>query len=78
MQKQLFYDNDPEYPAELGDEVEVVAAEHRFPAIIKAIHPKTRKVTVSFEGIDPILDLIVLRKSARLPFSAVELVRRGW
>jgi len=78
MATQLFYDGDTDYPVELNDEIEVIAAEHRFPAVIKAVHPKIGKVTVSFEGIDPVLDLILLRKSARIPFSAVELVRRGW
>jgi hypothetical protein len=71
---RLCYDDDPDWPVELGDEVVVIAADYRFPAIVKKVMPKV----VSFENIDPVLDLIMLRKSARVPISAVELVQRGW
>ncbi|RWE78521.1 MAG: hypothetical protein EOS63_17345 [Mesorhizobium sp.] len=74
---QLFHGTDEEYPAELGDMVEICAAEVRFPAVIKKLHPKSGEVTVSFEGLDPVLDMIILRKSARVPFSAVQFVERG-
>lgn len=74
---QLFYDNDKDYPVEVYDSVEIVAAEVRFPAMVTKIHAKAGKLTVTFEGIDPVLDIIVLRKSARVPFSAVEFVGRG-
>lgn len=73
----LYYDNDPDRPVEFGDEVAVVAADYRFPATIKKVLPKAQAVIVSFEFIDPIIDLIALRKSARVPISAVELVQRG-
>ncbi|CAN7164623.1 hypothetical protein LJR234_000330 [Mesorhizobium amorphae] len=76
--KQLFYCGDQEYPAEPYDSVEICAADVRFPAVVKKLHPKSREVTVSFEGIDPVLDMIILRKSARVPFDAVEFVERGW
>lgn len=78
----LFYDNDTEYPVEKYDAVEIVvtapSGEVRFPAIVKKIHTRSKKLTVTFEGIDPVLDMIVLRKSARVPFSAVEFVGRSW
>lgn len=74
---QLYYDGDTAYPAEVYDDVVVVVGDFRFPATIKKILPKRNEVVVSFEGIDPVLDLIVLRKSARVPISAVELVGRS-
>ena len=74
---QLFYDGDSDWPVEEYDEVVVVAAECRFPAMVRKILPKRKELLVSFEGIDPVLDLIILRKSARVPLSAVELVQRG-
>lgn len=75
---QLYYDGDTDWPVEVGDEVMVVAAEYRFPAMVKKVLPKRKKLIVSFENIDPALDLIILRKSATVPLSAVELVQRGW
>lgn len=74
---QLFYDGDTDWPIEIYDEVAIVAADYRFPAIVKQVLPKSRKVVVSFEGIDPVLDLILLRKTARVPVEAVELVQRS-
>lgn len=74
---QLFYDSDTDYPVEVYDMVEVVAAEHRFPATVKKVLPKAKKIVVSFEGVDPVLDLIVLRKTATVPFAAVEFVGRS-
>lgn len=74
---QLFYDGDTDWPVEEYDEVVVVAAEYRFPAMVRKILPKRKELLVSFDGIDPVLDLIILRKSARVPLSAVELVQRG-
>ncbi|MER8990441.1 hypothetical protein [Mesorhizobium sp. M0678] len=74
---QLFHGTDEEYPAEPGDMVEICAAEVRFPAVIKKLHPRSGEVTVSFAGLDPVLDMILLRKSARVPFSAVSFVGRG-
>lgn len=74
---KLFYDGDEEYPVEKYDEVVVIAADFRFPATIKKFLPKSRQVIVSFENIDPVLDLIVLRKSAKVPLSAIELVGRS-
>ncbi|MCO5059667.1 MAG: hypothetical protein M9905_17655 [Rhizobiaceae bacterium] len=74
---QLFYDGDTDWPVEVYDIVEIVAADYRFPATIKKVFPKRGEVLVSFEGVDPVLDLIVLRKSARVPMAAVELIGRG-
>ena len=74
----LCYDNDPDWPVECGDEVAIVAADYRFPATIKKVMPKAQAVIVSFEFIDPIIDLIALRKTARVPIAAVELVQRGF
>lgn len=74
---QLFYDGDEDWPVEVYDSVEVIAGEHRIPAMVKKVLPKKAAVVVSFEGIDPVLDLIVLRKTARVPLSAIELVGRA-
>ncbi|SMH42235.1 hypothetical protein [Mesorhizobium australicum] len=74
---QLFYDGDEDYPVEEYDEVVVIAAEFRFPATIKKVLPKIKQVIVGFENIDPVLDLIVLRKQARVPLSAIEFVGRS-
>ncbi|MCO5083054.1 MAG: hypothetical protein M9955_15535 [Rhizobiaceae bacterium] len=74
---QLFYDGDTDWPVEIYDEVAIVAADYRFPAIVKKVLPKSNKVVVSFEGIDPVLDLILLRKTARVPVTAIELVGRS-
>ena len=73
----LYYDGDTDYPVEVYDDVVVVAGDFRIPAMVKKILPKRGEVVVSFQDIDPVLDLIVLRKSARVPFSAIELVGRA-
>ena len=78
--KQLFYggeEADTAYPIEPYDEVAVMAGEFRIPAIVKKVLPKVGKVVVSFEGIDSVLDLIALRKTAKVPASALDLVGRG-
>lgn len=73
----LCYDNDPDYPIQEYDSVTVTAGEFRFPAMVKKVLPRKQTVSISFEGIDPVLDLILLRKSATVPYGALELVGRG-
>lgn len=78
MSRQICYDDDPAYPIQEYDEVTIiVAGEFRIPALVKKVLPKRNQVVVSFEGVDPVLDLIILRKSARIPATAIELVERG-
>lgn len=74
---QLYYDGDPDWPVEVFDNVEVIAGDFRFPATVKKVMPKRQELVISFEGIDPVLDLIILRKTARVPLSAVELIGRS-
>jgi hypothetical protein len=77
---ELFYGDDPadqSYPIEVYDYVVVIAGDLRIPATVKKLSPKSGKVTVSFEGSDPVLDLIMLRKTAVVPASALDLVGRG-
>lgn len=81
--KQLFYGSEPadqEYPIEPYDEVNVVFLERelRVPALVKSIMPNAGLVVVSFEGIDPVLDMIALRKTAKVPAASLELVTRGF
>jgi len=73
----LYYDEDTDWPVEVYDNVVVVAGDLRIPAMVKKIMTKSGRVQVSFEGVDPILDLIVLRKTATVPMSAIELVGRS-
>jgi hypothetical protein len=78
--QQLFYggvEADTAYPIELYDEVVVLAGQLRLPAMVKKVLPKSGKVVVTFEGTDPVLDLIMLRKTATVPASALDLVGRG-
>lgn len=78
--KQLFYgtgETDDAYPIEIFDDVVVIAGELRVPAMVKRIVPKSGKVVVSFEGTDPVLDLIMLRKTATVPATSLDLVGRG-
>ena len=74
---QLCYDDDEAYPIEEYDDVLVAAAGHEFPGLVKKVFPKRGEVLVSFEGIDPVLDMIMLRKTARVPATSVKLVGRG-
>lgn len=76
----LYYDEYREYDVQIYDEVVVVieAADIKFPATVTKIHEKSRKLTLTFEGLDPVLDLILPRKSARVPLSAVEFVGRSF
>lgn len=74
---ELCYDDDEAYPIQEYDEVEVVAGEVRFPGVVKKVFARKGQVLVSFEGIDPVLDLIMLRKSARVPAKAIQLVGRS-
>lgn len=78
--KQLFYggvEEDESYPVELYDDVVVMAGELRIPAMVKKLLPKSGKVVVSFEGTDPVLDLIMLRRTATVPAASLDLVGRG-
>lgn len=76
----LYYGDDPEYDVQVYDSVAIVIESHdiKFPAMVTKIHPKSRELTVCFEGIDRVLDRIILRKSARVPFASVEFVGRAW
>lgn len=73
---QLFYGSDQEYDVQVGDEVDIIAGELRVPAAITKILPRKAEVVVEIAG-GSILDLIALRKTARLPLSAIEFTGRG-
>lgn len=73
----LYYSGDDAYPVEEYDSVAILAGELRIPAMVKKVLPRRRELIVTLEGIDPILDLVLLRKTARVPLSGVEFVGRG-
>lgn len=73
---KLFYGKDKEYDVQVGDEVDIVVGELRAPATVAKILPRKAEVVVEIAG-GSILDLIALRKTARLPLSAIEFTGRG-
>jgi len=73
---KLFYGEDQEYDVQVGDEVDIVVGELRVPAAITKILPRKAEVVVEIAG-GSVLDLIALRKTARLPLSAIEFTGRG-
>lgn len=74
---QLYYDSKKEWAVEVFDKVEVRAGEIRVPATVDRIIAKSQELVVSLEADHPIFTLIALRKSARIPLSAVGFVGRG-
>jgi len=73
---QLFYEDDHEYDVQVGDEVDIIVGDLRVPAAITKILPRKAEVVVEIAG-GTVLDLIALRKTARLPLSAIEFSGRG-
>lgn len=75
--KPLCYEDDPDWPMEVYDNVTVRAGENELAGIVEKIWPRRRAVTVSFGAPDdPVLDL-VLRRTATVPAEVLTLVGRG-
>ena len=75
---QLCYDDDLEYPVEIFDHVEVKIDGNTFNGIVKAIHPRSREVSVTYDDYFDLTKTTVTprRKSHRAHISAVDLLRR--